>query len=144
MKKQNPGGKNSSVLFVCYGNTCRSPMAEGLAKKILGDRVRIESAGLVPVFEGATPEAIDVLHETYGIDISSHRTRSIEDVLLDDFDHIIVLDVYVFDTLIKRYSSLLDKFVLWDIEDPFGRDLEAFRKTAAYLQSLIKKNFLSD
>lgn len=119
-------------------------MAEGLAKKILGKRIRIESAGLVPVFEGATPEAIDVLLETYGIDISSHRTRSIEDILLDDFDHIIVLDVYVYETLLRRYSILLDKFVLWDIEDPFGRDLEAFRKTASYLQRLIKKTFLSD
>jgi protein-tyrosine-phosphatase len=143
MKKSNRAGNIPNILFVCYGNTCRSPMAEGLAKKILGDRVRIESAGLTPVFNGATPEAIDLLLEMYGIDISPHRTRNIADVPWGEFDQIIVLDAYVYQTLLRRYSILSDKFVLWDIEDPFGRDLEAFRKTASYLQSLIKKTFIS-
>jgi len=138
MNKRNRGGNFSSILFVCYGNTCRSPMAEGLAKKILGDRVHIESAGLTPVFDGATPQAINVLLEMYGIDISSHRTKNITDVPLDEFDQIIVLDVYVYETLLRRYSILSYKFVLWDIEDPFGKDLDAFKKTAASLHSKIK------
>lgn len=143
MKKRNPGEKISSMLFVCYGNTCRSPMAEGLAKKILGEKVRIESAGLAPVFDGATSEAIDILHEMYGVDISSHRTRNIEDVPLDEFDQIIVLDAHVYNTLLRRYPTLSGKFVLWDVEDPFGRDHGAFRKTATHIQSLIKKAFVS-
>ena len=140
MKKRNLRENISSILFVCYGNTCRSPMAEGLAKKILGDRVRIESAGLTPVFDGAAPEAVHVLLEMYGIDIFSHRTRNITDVPLDEFDRIIVLDAAVYETLLRRYSILSDKFVLWDIEDPFGKDLDAFKKTAASIQRKIEKN----
>ena len=46
-------------LFVCYGNTCRSPMAEGLARKLLGEGVRVESAGLAPI------PAMATLHPAY-------------------------------------------------------------------------------
>jgi protein-tyrosine-phosphatase len=118
-------------------------MAEGLAKKILGDRVRVESAGLAPVFEGATFEAVKVLLEMFGTDISSHRTRDIVDVPLDEFDRIIVLDAYVYQTLLGHYTMLSERLILWNIEDPFGKDLDAFRKTAAHLHSLIKKNLVS-
>ncbi len=143
MNKRDRRENISSILFVCYGNTCRSPMAEGMAKKILGDRVRIESTGLAPVFDGAVTEAVDVLLEIYGIDISSHCTRNITDVPLDEFDRIIVLDVYVYQTLLRRHSKLSDKFDLWDIEDPFGKNLDTFKKTAASLQKKIEKTFLS-
>ncbi len=143
MNKRKPRGNISSILFVCYGNTCRSPMAEGLAKKVLNDRVRIESAGLIPVFDGAAPEAVDVLLEIYGIDISSHQTRNITDVPLGEFDRIIVLDAYVYEILLRRYSMLSDRFVLWDTEDPFGKDFDAFKKTASFIQRKIGKTFLS-
>ncbi len=49
-------------------------MAEGLAKLALGHKERIESAGLVPFFEGAAPEAIQVLLDSFNSDISLHRT----------------------------------------------------------------------
>ena len=84
--------KASGILFVCYGNACRSPMAEGLAKKILGEQIRIESAGLAPVLDGATHDAIAVLDECYGIDISLHSARSIEESQIGSFALVIVLD----------------------------------------------------
>jgi protein-tyrosine-phosphatase len=141
----NEAGENTpSVLFVCYGNTCRSPMAEGLAKKRMGGRMRIESAGLAPVFEGAAEAAVYVLHEIFGIDISSHRTRGIADVNLGEFSRIIVLDAYVYETLLRRYPKLAEKFILWDIEDPFGKELDAYRKTADSLQCRIKEAFFPD
>lgn len=132
-----------SVLFVCYGNTCRSSMAEGLAKLVLGDDVRIESAGLAPVLNGATREAVEILHEQYGMDISHHITRSVADIQIALFEHIIVLDAYVHEALKKRYPSLADKFFLWDIEDPYGQDLEAFQKTAEIIKNLIEKHLVS-
>lgn len=67
------------LLFVCYGNTCRSPMAEGLAKKILEYKAQVESDGLAPVFDGATPETITVMRELFQVDISTHQTRNVAD-----------------------------------------------------------------
>jgi protein-tyrosine-phosphatase len=131
-----------SVLFVCYGNTCRSPMAEGLAKLILGEQVRIESAGLAPVLNGATRESAEVLHETYGIDISHHVTRSVANIQIALFEHIVVLDAYVHEALKNRYPSLSDRFILWDIEDPSGMDLNAFQQTAEKIKGLIEKQLV--
>ncbi len=131
-----------SVLFVCYGNACRSPMAEGLAKYVLGNKVRIESAGLAPIMSGATQEAVQVLHEQYGIDISQHKARSITDVTLELFDHIIVLDTYVFEALQNHFSSLADRMILWDIADPYGQNLNAFRKTTEIIKNLIENHLV--
>jgi protein-tyrosine phosphatase len=131
-----------NILFVCYGNTCRSPMAEGLTKQIMGSKDRIESAGLVPVFDGAAPEAIQVLQETYNTDISQHKTRNLADVQINTFDQIIVLDLYVFETLKNRFPFLSNKLILWNIQDPFGKDIDNYRKTAKKIDDMIHKHLV--
>jgi len=131
-----------NILFVCYGNTCRSPMAEGLAKLLMGSKERIESAGLVPVFEGAAPEAIKVLQDIYNTDISQHKTKNLADVEIKVFDQIIVLDLYVFETLKNRLPSLSNKLILWDIQDPFGKDIDNYRKTAKKIHDRIRKHLV--
>jgi len=65
------------VLFVCTGNACRSQMAEGLARHLGGGRVQSYSAGVFPA--GVNRFAIEVMKEA-GIDISSHRSKSFEDL----------------------------------------------------------------
>jgi len=117
-------------------------MAEGLAKLVLGHKERIESAGLVPFFEGAVPEAIQVLQDSFNSDISLHRTRNIENVKPDDFDHIVVLDIYVHEALKARYPALSNKLIIWNIQDPFGKDVESFRKTAKKIYGMIQKHLI--
>ena len=74
------------ILFVCGGNTCRSPMAAGLAGKMLGRVARVESAGIDAGGQKATPEAILVMREC-GIDIFGHQARDISSVPLNSYDH---------------------------------------------------------
>ena len=131
-----------SVLFVCYGNACRSPMAEGLARLVLGKEARVASAGLAPILGGATPEAVQVMRDHYGVDISRHTARSIAETPMDLFDRIIVLDAFVFQALKSHHASLTDKFILWDIADPYGRDLKTYRKTAERIKNLIEKHLV--
>jgi protein-tyrosine phosphatase len=133
-----------SILFVCYGNTCRSPMAEGLAKKKADEKVVIESAGIVSVFEGAQDEAIAVMKEFYEVDIFSHRTRNVIDLDINRFDWILPLDSYVFEFLKLNFSQLRDRMVLWEIMDPFGRGLEMFKKCAKSIQEHIDQYLLLD
>ncbi len=117
-------------------------MAEGLAKRIIGSSERIESAGLSPVFNGAAPEAIKVLQEEYDTDISQHKTKNLAEVQIITFNRIIVLDLYVFETLKNRFPSLSNKLILWDIQDPFGKDIDSYRKTAEKIHHLIQKHLL--
>jgi len=129
-----------SIFFVCYGNVCRSPMAEGLAKQALDDSIRIESAGLSPVLDRAAEEAILVMKELFGVDISEHMPRNITETSFRDFDLIVVLDAYVHKTLKRLASELTDKLVLWDIEDPYGSDLAVYRQVAEKIWDKIQNH----
>lgn len=135
-----------SMLFVCLGNTCRSPAAEGFARyhaRALFDQatfqgLRIESAGLSACFHGAQPESIRFVKEASGEDISNHRTRTISREDVESFDIIITMEVYMNERLFARFpgvEGLRNKlFTLreacmhgtrggsLDIEDPYMQD----------------------
>jgi protein-tyrosine-phosphatase len=117
-------------------------MAEGLAKKILEGRAEVESAGLMPAFESAAPDAVSVLKGLFDVDISQHRPRDILELSLDRYDHIIILDTYVYNTLSKLRKDLSDKLVLWNTEDPFGQDREAYERVAQWLNEHLKKHLI--
>ena len=136
----DPHNKNTeSFLFVCSGNASLSPIAEGLAKMLLGKNTRIESAGLTPIMNGATHEAIWVLMDMYNIDISHHKTRSVEDIQIDSFERIIVLEAFVLEALKTRYPLISDRFTLWDIEDPYGKSNQVFGRAAEIIKKMIKR-----
>jgi arsenate reductase len=77
-----------SVLFLCTGNSCRSQMAEGLLRHLAGDRFEAASAGTHPV--GLNPGAVAAMQEI-GIDISSHRSKSLEEFQGRRFDHVVTV-----------------------------------------------------
>lgn len=141
MKKKIPKKKIKNILFVCYGNTCRSPMAEGLAKKILGKKVNIESAGISPSFNSAAENAVEVMKEDYGVDISQHQPRKISDVFLDKFDWVIALDSLIYAYLQRHFEIPSERLILWEISDPFSLSLEEFRKCAEKLSQSIRETF---
>ena len=118
-------------------------MAEGLVRHFLkmgADQVC--SAGLSPAFEGAQPEAVSVLKELYGVDISGHRTRDVEDMDLNRFSWIVVLDAYVFESLKERWPDSLSRMVLWDIDDPYGRPRDVYIQSARLIEYCVRKYLL--
>ncbi|MEP7074916.1 MAG: arsenate reductase ArsC [Acidobacteriota bacterium] len=76
------------VLILCTGNSARSQMAEGILRHIGGDRFEVESAGILPSY--VRVEAIEAMREI-GIDISSHRSKSVGEFTDQKFDHIITV-----------------------------------------------------
>ena len=76
------------VLFLCTHNSCRSQMAEGLINHDLGDRFQAYSAGTEAT--RVNPLAAQVLAEL-GIDISGHRSKTIDEFAGEQFDHVITL-----------------------------------------------------
>jgi protein-tyrosine phosphatase len=85
-----------SVLFVCLGNICRSPLAEAAFRREagrLGLDARADSAGIADWHEGKAPDprAMDVARRN-GADISMLRARQVEPADFERFDHIIALD----------------------------------------------------
>ena len=85
-----------SILFVCLGNICRSPLAEGIARELLKTReeaIRIDSAGTGGWHIGEPPceRSIDIAKK-YGIDISNQRARSVNPYDREMFDIVVAMD----------------------------------------------------
>ena len=76
------------VLILCTGNSARSQMAEGLLRSLAGDRFEVFSAGIKPV--GLNPNAVVAMREI-GIDISQHRSKSLDEFAGQPFDYVITV-----------------------------------------------------
>ncbi len=76
------------VLILCTGNSARSQMAEGILRFTSGDKIEVESAGVAP--SRVRPEAIEAMREI-GIDISQHRSKSVDEFAAQKFDYIITV-----------------------------------------------------
>jgi arsenate reductase (thioredoxin) len=81
-------GNLKRVLILCTGNSARSQMAEGLLRHTAGDIFEVQSAGVSP--SSVRPEAIEAMDEI-GIDISKHRSKSVDEFVGQDFDYIITV-----------------------------------------------------
>ena len=126
------------ILFLCTGNSCRSQMAEGFAKKMLSKDSKIFSAGIEP--KRIHPKAVKVMQEV-GIDISQQRSKNISEVPIDKIDLVVTLcgdaaeRCPIFPGKVER--------IHWEIEDPAkvrGSDKEiakVFRKIRDNIKSYI-------
>jgi len=129
-----------SVLILCTGNSARSQMAEGLLRSIAGDRFEVVSAGLRPSV--VRPEAIAVMGEI-GIDISGHRSKSVDEFAGRNFDYVLTVCDSARDACPVFPGST--RRVHWSFEDPAqtaGADevrLAAFRR----IRDQIRERFLS-
>ncbi len=135
------------ILFVCTGNTCRSPLAEAIVKRMVSDAGRtdidVASAG-VQAWNGspATNEALLVGLER-NLDLSDHRSRLLTPEIAGASDLILAMsESHV--AHVKKLNPharvhLLAGFASFDgknlpIQDPFGGDLAAYRETADELE----------
>jgi len=130
------------ILFVCSGNTCRSPMAEGLARKML--RIHAESTGICATSgEAAAENAIEVMRSRFGIDISAHRSRNVSELHLDDFDYIVPMDDDTASHLRRKHRDIDARLMeSWKIRDPYDQDLEVYESRAKEIQKRVEE--LSD
>ena len=101
------------VLILCTGNSARSQMAEGLLRHDAGDRFEVVSAGVEP--SRVRPEAIEVMSEI-GIDISDHRSKSVDEFAGQEFDYVIT----VCDNANERCPIFPGgtKRIHWSFDDP--------------------------
>jgi arsenate reductase (thioredoxin) len=86
--KEMKDQKKTKILFLCTGNSCRSQMAEGWAKKLKGDQMEAYSAGVAP--STIDPRAVKVMAES-GVDISSQKSKDIGEFSGMQFDYVVTL-----------------------------------------------------
>jgi protein-tyrosine phosphatase len=134
--------KTIHLLFVCYGNICRSPMAEGIARKRLGAAAEVASAGIAATGGPASEEAVLVMKLVYDTDISSHIARPVGVYDIRSFDHVIAMDVSIFNHLRDIWGVPEASLYGWDIEDPLGQGYDVYKETARKIERRFEQ-FLS-
>ena len=138
-----------SVIFVCLGNICRSPIAEGAAKKIADERgidIEVDSAGTGDWHIGEHPCANSIkVAKMHGIDISKHRARRITREDLHRFDLVIALDSKNYADLRAMGAKNLYKLGDFgyngeDVPDPyFFNGFEGFEKVYTMIEACVKE-----
>ncbi|HHV50733.1 MAG TPA: low molecular weight phosphatase family protein [Clostridiales bacterium] len=138
------------ILFVCTGNTCRSPMAAVLMRRELDKRGRediiIDSAGLAAFGQPASPNAIAVireLDERYSKLLENHKSSMVTREMLDQSDVIAVMSNSHARGVIALGADpgrvhILSADGFQGIEDPFGGDIEVYRRTRDQLEKAVK------
>ncbi|MDZ8118288.1 low molecular weight protein arginine phosphatase [Pontiella agarivorans] len=130
----------SMVLFICTGNTCRSPMAEALFLQRQGDMGwEARSAGIFAnTGAPASPHSITAMKEI-GIDITGHRSQPLTSALTEEADFILAMSSNHAANICERFPEVGNKVFLInafgtskvpaDVSDPFGGTLNTYKRT---------------
>lgn len=142
-------------LFVCTGNTCRSPMAKGMFRKYLAEKLQCElvhleekgykvlSAGIMDTAGfPASPEAVAAC-AAKGIDIKAHKSRTLSQQLVEECDFIFTMAQMHRERVTALSPEAANKCVLLienkDIPDPIGQPQRAYNNCAELIEKAVKK-----
>ncbi|MBC2696729.1 MAG: low molecular weight protein arginine phosphatase [Desulfobacteraceae bacterium] len=135
-------GRIKHILFVCTGNICRSPFAEGLLKKLVQkkslDDIVIDSAGLLVLPGNSAGSLAQKVAAEYDVDLSGHIAKSVKEDIVNRSDLILVMENSHAKDILNAFTEAEDKVFLIrrfacfgskerGVADPYGLNYEAYR-----------------
>lgn len=126
--------RKTRVLFVCIGNMCRSPMAEGFARAFADDVFEVYSAG-TNATGVVSEDAIEIMRERK-IDITRVRSKGLDAVPVGEMDIVVSMAPTRADVLVPR--GFKGRTIDWRVEDPVGKSLAVFRRVRDDIEVKVK------
>lgn len=144
------------IVIVCTGNTCRSPMAEAMLRKMAAEKlgctvddlesrgVTIASAGIAAAAGGpAAAEAVEVM-KTQGLDIACHQSQPLTDKLAHHADLLLTLTAAHRNAILRRWPEVAQRTHTLradggDIADPIGGPLQVYQQCAAQIEAALRQ-----
>jgi protein-tyrosine-phosphatase len=153
-----------SLLFICKGNICRSPFAEYMAKSIIAKESSISrpcevfSAGIHVEEPKKPPSEAIASAKRFGIELQGHKSRPINYDLLESYDMIVAMETWQYKYLRKLFlefenkiyllplfffesNPYLDGYRKYNIQDPYGRNIEEFNECFGKIEKYISMLF---
>jgi arsenate reductase len=128
----SPAPVRLKVLFVCVGNTCRSQMAEALARRDAADVIEPASAGISPFGRVVEPTRLVLLEK--GMQIDGQFSKGLSDATLFRPDLVINMTGIPGASLFAQ-ARCQD----WDVEDPYGEHLETYRRICEDIEARVQE-----
>ncbi len=138
------------ILLVCSGNTCRSPMAQAMLQQMLRNthnkEITVKSAGLYTSDGLPASEAARLVMEEMGLDLSGHTSQKVNEALMAETELVLTMTEEQRQNLAAAFPQKKQQiFTLGefsgqpggDIDDPYGMDLEKYRKVSQELEEIL-------
>jgi protein-tyrosine phosphatase len=144
------------IVFVCTGNTCRSPLAEALCKKLLAERLGcavaelprrgflVLSAGLAAMMGGAAADEAVAVADAHGADLRGHRSRPLTPDLVAQADYLVVMTRGHLQALAAQFRRLRPQARLLsaageDVPDPIGGEQDVYQECAQQIRRHLEE-----
>lgn len=131
MSRRPQSAPRARVLFVCYGNACRSQMAEGFAKAYHADVMEAESAGISPL--GFVPEETAATMLERDVSLKGHRSKGMDAFDPRSFDLIVNMSGFPFPSALGKVVEILE----WTVDDPYMGNDRRYRKVRDEIEKRV-------
>lgn len=134
----------NSVLFICHLNSIRSPMAEGLMKKLHGDHIYVQSCG---ISAGEIDDLMVAIMKESGIDMAAHASRSLLEIQDTSFDVVIAFTEAAGEAARAAFANADTLIEVWPTPDPTAGVLDVrammnnYRSVRDFINNRLKRRF---